>query len=104
MKHSYLDYANVRKALNLLRACNNRIRQQFLEILMEYDELSLNDLARYSKHDLGAAKSHLAIMLRAEVVLNKTNGKEIVYYLNEDKLRQIKRALSNYFVPVEKVS
>ena len=71
---------------------------------MEYDELNLNDLAKIAKLDQGAVKSHLAIMLRAEVVLNKARGKEVVYYLNEDKLRQIKRALTNYFSPVESVA
>ena len=69
-----LDYAELRKAVLVLRAINHKLRQRIIDLLEENE-----------------ASQHLAILRRAGVVQTDRSGKFIHYSLNKDRIEQISR-------------
>jgi DNA-binding transcriptional ArsR family regulator len=84
-----LDYAELRKAVLVLRAINHKLRQQIIELLDENEELTVTDIYVNLRLEQSVASQHLAILRRAGVVQTTREGKFIHYSLNRDRLDQI---------------
>ncbi len=86
-----LDYAELRKAVLVLRAVNHKLRQSIIDLLEESDSLTVTDIYIKLRLEQSVASQHLAILRRAGVVTTDRNGKFIYYFIDKERLTQISR-------------
>ncbi len=86
-----LDYAELRKAVLVLRAVNHKLRQKIIHLLEESEMMTVTDIYVKLRLEQSVASQHLAILRRAGVVNTDRQGKFIMYSLNKDRLAQISR-------------
>ena len=86
-----LDYAELRKAVLVLRAINHKLRQRIIGLLEESESLTVTDIYIKLRLEQSVASQPLAILRRAGVVDTERQGKFINYSLNRDRLAQISR-------------
>lgn len=84
-----LDYAELRKAVLVLRAINHKLRQRMIDLLEENDKMTVTDIYIKLRLEQSVASQHLAILRRAGVVVTDRDGKFIYYSLNKERLSQI---------------
>lgn len=84
-----LDYAELRKAVLVLRAVNHKLRQRIVDLLEENDRMTVTDIYIKLRLEQSVASQHLAILRRAGIVITERQGKFINYSLNKDRLNQI---------------
>jgi DNA-binding transcriptional ArsR family regulator len=86
-----LDYADLRKAVMVLRAVNHKLRARIIDLLEETGNLTVTDIYIKLRLEQSVASQHLAILRRAGVVITERQGKFINYSLDKDRLAQISR-------------
>ena len=86
-----LDYAELRKAVLVLRAINHKLRQRIIDLLEENDSMTVTDIYIKLRLEQSVASQHLAILRRAGVVTTERQGKFIYYRIDRDRLAQISR-------------
>ncbi len=84
-----LDYANLRKAVLVLRAVNHKLRQKIIDLLDTNASMTVTDIYIKLRLEQSVASQHLAILRRAGVVITERQGKFIYYSLDRDRLSQI---------------
>jgi DNA-binding transcriptional ArsR family regulator len=84
-----LDYAELRKAVLVLRAINHKLRQRMIDLLEENERMTVTDIYIKLRLEQSVASQHLAILRRAGVVATERQGKFIYYSLDKDRLAQI---------------
>ena len=84
-----LDYADLRKAVLVLRAVNHKLRQRVIDLLEDNDTITVTDIYIKLRLEQSVASQHLAILRRAGVVLTERQGKFIYYSLDKNRLNQI---------------
>lgn len=86
-----LDYAELRKAVLVLRAVNHKLRQQIIDLLEENEKMTVTDLYIKLRLEQSVASQHLAILRRAGVVATDRQGKFIYYRVDKDRINHISR-------------
>ena len=86
-----LDYAELRKAVLVLRAVNHKLRQKVIDLLEENGKMTVTDIYIKLRLEQSVASQHLAILRRAGVVATDRQGKFIYYSLDKERLSQISR-------------
>ena len=86
-----LDYAELRKAVLVLRAINHKLRQRIIDLLEENEKMTVTDIYIKLRLEQSVASQHLAILRRAGVVATERQGKFIFYTLDKDRLSQISK-------------
>lgn len=86
-----LDYAELRKAVLVLRAVNHKLRQSVIDLLEENEKMTVTDIYIKLRLEQSVASQHLAILRRAGVVTTERQGKFIYYSLDKDRLKQISK-------------
>lgn len=86
-----LDYAELRKAVLVLRAINHKLRQNIIDLLEANEKMTVTDIYIKLRLEQSVASQHLAILRRAGVVATERQGKFIYYSLDQDRLNQISR-------------
>jgi len=86
-----LDYAELRKAVLVLRAINHKLRQKIIDLLKNNESLAVTDIYVKLRLEQSVTSQHLAILRRAGVVSTSRNGKFIYYSLDHNRLAQIGR-------------
>ncbi len=86
-----LDYAELRKAVLVLRAINHKLRQRIVDLLDEHNSMTVTDIYIKLRLEQSVASQHLAILRRAGVVITERQGKFINYSLDKERLAQISR-------------
>ncbi len=84
-----LDYAELRKAVLVLRAVNHNLRQKMIDLLEENGKMTVTEIYIKLRLEQSVASQHLAILRRSGVVSTERHGKFIFYTLNEERLSQI---------------
>ncbi|HHH52384.1 MAG TPA: transcriptional regulator [Bacteroidetes bacterium] len=93
-KEILLDYADLRKAVLVLRAVNHQLRQRIIDLLEESENITVTDIYIKLRLEQSVASQHLAILRRAGVVRTERNGKFIYYSLDKNRLKQISKLVS----------
>ena len=88
-----LDYAELRKAVLVLRAINHKLRQRIIDLLEENESMTVTDIYIKLRLEQSVASQHLAILRRACVVNTERQGKFIHYSLNKERLGQISQLI-----------
>ena len=86
-----LDYAELRKAVLVLRAINHKLRQRIIDLLEENEAMTVTEIYVKLRLEQSVASQHLAILRSAGVVQTDRSGKFIHYSLNKDRIEQISR-------------
>jgi len=86
-----LDYAELRKAVLVLRAVNHKLRQSIIDLLEEGNRMTVTDIYIKLRLEQSVASQHLAILRRAGVVVTDREGKFIYYSIDKERLNQISR-------------
>jgi len=94
-KDLHLDYAELRKAVLVLRAVNHKLRQRIIDLLEENDQMTVTDIYIKLRLEQSVASQHLAILRRAGIVITERQGKFINYSLNKDRLTQISQLVED---------
>jgi len=90
-KDILLNYAELRKAVLVLRAVNHKLRQRIINLLEENTAMTVTDIYIKLRLEQSVASQHLAILRRAGVVSTERQGKYIYYSLDKERLKQINR-------------
>jgi DNA-binding transcriptional ArsR family regulator len=90
-----LDYADLRKAVLVLRAVNHKLRQRIIDLLENNQTMTVTDIYIKLRLEQSVASQHLAILRRAGVVLTERQGKFIYYSLDKDRLNQISKLVED---------
>lgn len=90
-KDVQLDYAELRKAVLVLRAVNHKLRQRMIDLLEESQRMTVTDIYIKLRLEQSVASQHLAILRKAGVVRTNRQGKYIYYSLDNERLTQISR-------------
>lgn len=90
-KDAQLDYAELRKAVLVLRAVNHKLRQRMIDLLEENQRMTVTDIYIKLRLEQSVASQHLAILRKAGVVQTDRQGKYIYYALDGERLTQISR-------------
>jgi len=90
-----LDYADLRKAVLVLRAVNHKLRQRIIDLLEESRTMTVTDIYIKLRLEQSVASQHLAILRRAGVVITERQGKFIYYSLDTDRLDQISKLVED---------
>lgn len=90
-KDVQLDYAELRKAVLVLRAVNHKLRQRMIDLLEESQRMTVTDIYIKLRLEQSVASQHLAILRKAGVVKTDRQGKYIYYSLANERLTQISR-------------
>jgi DNA-binding transcriptional ArsR family regulator len=88
-KEVQLNYADLRKAVLVLRAVNHKLRQRIIDLLEDGDTMTVTDIYIKLRLEQSIASQHLAILRRAGVVATERQGKFIYYSLDKERLGQI---------------
>jgi len=91
MNQIELDYAELRKAVLVLRAVNHKLRQSIIDLLEEGNRMTVTDIYIKLRLEQSVASQHLAILRRAGVVVTDREGKFIYYSIDKERLNQISR-------------
>lgn len=93
-----LDYTELRKAVLVLRAVNHKLRQRVIDLLEEYERMTVTEIYIKLRLEQSVASQHLAILRKAGVVITERNGKFIFYSLDKERLNQISRLVEELAV------
>ena len=97
-KDVQLDYAELRKAVLVLRAVNHKLRQRMIDLLEESQRLTVTDIYIKLRLEQSVASQHLAILRKAGVVWTDRQGKYIYYSLDNERLNQISRLVEELVI------
>ena len=67
----HLDYADLRKAVLVLRAVNHKLRQRIIDLLEDHDTMTVTDVYINLRLEQSVASQHLAILRRAGIVVTE---------------------------------
>ena len=84
-----LDYTELRKAVQVLRAINHKLRQRIISLLEEQESMTVTEIYIKLRLEQSVASQHLAILRRAGVVITERDGKFIKYSIDRSRLSQI---------------
>jgi len=84
-----LDYAELRKAVLVLRAVNHKLRQRMIDLLESNGSMTVTEIYVKMRLEQSVASQHLAILRRAGVVQTDRSGKFIHYSINRQRLQGI---------------
>ena len=88
-KNILLDYAELRKAVLVLRAVNHKLRQRIIDLVEDGEPMTVTQIYIKPRLEQSVASQHLAILRRAGVVKTERQGKNIYYSLDIERLAQI---------------
>src|SRR5690606_37244348 len=97
-KDILLDYAELRKAVLVLRAVNHKLRQRIIDLLEEGESMTVTDIYIKLRLEQSVASQHLVILRRAGVVRTDRQGKFIYYSLDKSRLAQISKLVEELAV------
>lgn len=86
-----IDFFYLKKASLVLRAVNNKIRLQILQILHEHSRLTVTELYVKLRLDQSAASQHLAVLRKGGFVSTERDGKCIYYFINYQRLEELNK-------------
>lgn len=84
-----LEYNSLRKAVMIMRSINHKLRQQIIQLLEENTRMTVTEIYIKMRLEQSVASQHLAILRRAGIVNSNRDGKNIYYFLNKERLKEI---------------
>ncbi|MBA2248640.1 MAG: helix-turn-helix transcriptional regulator [Chitinophagaceae bacterium] len=92
---SFVNADKLAKAAFILRALNNPIRKKIFDHLLDHEHSSVTHLIIKLRLEQSVISQHLAIMRKAKIVTFLKTGKFVYYYLNKDRVVEIKNCINS---------
>ena len=86
-----IDFLRFKKAAYILRAVNNHIRQEIIELLEKNERLTVSDFIAQINLPQSQVSQHLAILRSVGLVLTQKQGKFVVYSIHSTRLQQLNK-------------
>ncbi|MEO8764390.1 MAG: metalloregulator ArsR/SmtB family transcription factor [Ginsengibacter sp.] len=83
------DYYNVKKAATILRALNNKLRQEVIKTIHENIRVTVTQLYIKLRLEQSVASQHLAVLRKAGIVSTERDGKYIFYTISSARISAI---------------
>ncbi len=83
----------------MFRILSDETRLRVLMTLQEHGELNVSELCKRLQVPQPTVSHHLGILRMGELVVNRRNGKEIFYSLNDLKDHKYARAVKSFVKP-----
>jgi DNA-binding transcriptional ArsR family regulator len=90
-----IDYHNIKKAAMVLRALNNKLRQQVIKTIHENIRITVTQLYIKLRLEQSLASQHLAILRNAGIVSTERDGKFIFYTISSSRVESINKFVKN---------
>ncbi len=81
--------SELKKAANVLRAINHKLRQQILKVIDENKNITVTDIYVKLRLEQSVASQHLAILRASNIVNTERDGKYIYYTVNRERLAEV---------------
>lgn len=88
-----LDYAELRKAVLVLRAINHKLRQAIINLLEDTGPMTVTDIYVKLRIEQSVASQHLAVLRRSGVVITEREGKYIHYSINKARIAVLNKLI-----------
>lgn len=79
----------LKKGAGVLRALNNKVRQDLIKTIHKHERTNVSHLYRKLHMEQSVVSQHLRILRDARFVNTERAGKEIYYSLNYERFREI---------------
>ena len=79
----------LKKAANVLRAINHKLRQQILKVIEDNKNITVTEIYVKLRLEQSVASQHLAILRSANIVTTERDGKFIYYTVNRERLAEV---------------
>lgn len=90
LKNEFLmDVQTFKKGAMVFRAVNHQLRQDILRLIHTKGEMTVTQIYTKLRLEQSVASQHLAILRKAAFVNTRRDGKQIIYSVNYDRLRQL---------------
>jgi DNA-binding transcriptional ArsR family regulator len=86
-----IEFFYLKKASLVLRAVNNKVRLQILQILQEHTKMTVTSLYIKLRLDQSATSQHLSILRKTGFVTTERDGKCIYYSINHQRLEELNK-------------
>lgn len=86
-------FINIKEASLLLRALNNKFRQQILKLLEQHQRLTVTEILIHLRLLQSITSQHLSVLRSQGIVITRREGKNIYYELNPVRLQEV-----NHFI------
>ena len=90
-----VDLLHAKKAAMILRALNNKLRQQIVKLIDEQKKVTVTEIYVKLRLEQSVASQHLAILRRAGIVSTIREGKFIFYNVDYARLEQVNQFVEN---------
>ena len=90
-----IDYLRIKKAALVLRALNQKLRQQIIKTISDHKRITVTELYVKLRLEQSVASQHLAILRKADIVSTVREGKFIFYTINEERIVAINEFVKN---------
>jgi DNA-binding transcriptional ArsR family regulator len=87
----HVNLQNAKKAAKVLRAINHPLRQRILALINEKNELPVTQIYISLKVEQSVASMHLSILRGAGLVQTQRLGKQIIYSVNHNRLKEVNK-------------
>lgn len=91
LKNLKLDVAVLKEGALILRAVNNKLRQQMLQLIDKMQNVTVTEIYIKLRIEQSVASQHLAILRNAGFVNTERDGKFIYYSVNYNRLKQVEK-------------
>jgi DNA-binding transcriptional ArsR family regulator len=82
-------FVNIKEASLLLRALNNKFRQQILKLLEQHNSLTVTEILIHLRLLQSITSQHLSVLRSQGIVIKRREGKNIYYELNPVRLQEV---------------
>ena len=84
-----IDTAQIKRASNVIRSVNHKLRQNMINLLEKAGKSDVTDIYVKLRLEQSVASQHLGILRKSGVVVGKREGKFIFYSVNKERLNEI---------------
>ncbi len=88
-------FVNIKEASLLLRALNNKFRQQILKLLEQHNRLTVTEILIHLRLLQSITSQHLSVLRRQGIVITRREGKNIYYELNPVRLQEVNQFIKS---------
>lgn len=83
---------NLKKAAQVLRAVNHRLRSEILLHIEKKGQLTVTELVIILRLEQPVVSQHLGILRQAGIVITNRQGKHILYELDKDYIHHVQES------------
>jgi DNA-binding transcriptional ArsR family regulator len=84
-----IESINFRKAAQVFRAINHKLRQEMLHLLRKNKKMTVTEIYLKFRLEQSVASLHLAILRKAHLVQTEREGRRIYYSVNYKRVEEL---------------